>query len=96
MLILSSFRYFLVKYMTQLSGLHLCQYFLFMYVLQSSYHKFNEARRSRFVIERLRHGGALALISDAGMPGVSDPGAELVMFPVWSGNQLYRKNWRTL
>ena len=50
-----------------------------MHTLQSSYHKYNEARRSRVVLERLRHGGALALISDAGMPGVSDPGADLVM-----------------
>lgn len=32
-----------------------------------------------FVLERLQQGGALALISDAGMPGISDPGAELVM-----------------
>lgn len=31
-----------------------------------------------FVLERLQQGGALALISDAGMPGISDPGAELV------------------
>ncbi|MCO5556138.1 hypothetical protein L7F22_009682 [Adiantum nelumboides] len=44
-----------------------------------SYHKYNEAKRASPVLERLRHGGALALISDAGMPGISDPGAELVM-----------------
>ncbi|KAI5058289.1 hypothetical protein GOP47_0026459 [Adiantum capillus-veneris] len=44
-----------------------------------SYHKYNEAKRASLVLERLRHGGALALISDAGMPGISDPGAELVM-----------------
>lgn len=44
-----------------------------------SYHKYNEARRASFVLERLQHGGALALISDAGMPGISDPGVELVM-----------------
>lgn len=46
--------------------------------LQLSYHKYNEARRASFVLERLQHGGALALISDAGMPGISDPGVELV------------------
>ncbi len=43
-----------------------------------SYHKFNEAARVEEVLDRLRGGAALALVTDAGMPGVSDPGARVV------------------
>lgn len=47
---------------------------------QMSYHKFNEQARRRELIQRLHRGEVLALISDAGMPGISDPGSELVRF----------------
>ncbi len=43
-----------------------------------SYHRFNEARRTPEVLERLRQGARLALVSDAGTPGISDPGERLV------------------
>ncbi|XP_010672704.2 uncharacterized protein LOC104889227 [Beta vulgaris subsp. vulgaris] len=43
-----------------------------------SYHKFNEYERGRTVLKRLQQGEIVALISDAGMPGISDPGTELV------------------
>lgn len=43
-----------------------------------SYHKFNEASRVDEILARLRAGGKLALVTDAGMPGVSDPGARVV------------------
>ena len=43
-----------------------------------SYHEHNEARRVREVLPRLRRGERVALVSDAGMPGVNDPGARLV------------------
>ncbi|KAL3677946.1 hypothetical protein R1sor_020902 [Riccia sorocarpa] len=43
-----------------------------------SYHKFNEMAREDLVLERLRRGEVLALISDAGMPGISDPGSAIV------------------
>lgn len=43
-----------------------------------SCHRFNEASRSDAVLDRIRHGAALALVSDSGMPGVSDPGAHVV------------------
>lgn len=43
-----------------------------------SYHKFNEAQRESTVLKRLHQGEIVALISDAGMPGISDPGSELV------------------
>lgn len=43
-----------------------------------SCHKFNEARRISVIQERLAAGGAVALVTDAGMPCVSDPGARVV------------------
>ena len=43
-----------------------------------SYHKFNESQREQAVLKRLRQGEIVALISDAGTPGISDPGMELV------------------
>ncbi|KAL4199797.1 hypothetical protein AMTRI_Chr03g146640 [Amborella trichopoda] len=42
-----------------------------------SYHKFNESQREATILQRLQQGGVIALISDAGTPGISDPGAEL-------------------
>ena len=39
-----------------------------------SYHKFNEHQTVERVVERLRGGETVAVISDAGTPGVSDPG----------------------
>ncbi len=43
-----------------------------------SYFQFNEAKRSEEIIERLRHGEKVALITDAGSPGISDPGERVV------------------
>jgi 16S rRNA (cytidine1402-2'-O)-methyltransferase len=43
-----------------------------------SYHEHNEARRAAEVLPRLRAGERVALVSDAGLPGVSDPGARLI------------------
>jgi 16S rRNA (cytidine1402-2'-O)-methyltransferase len=43
-----------------------------------SYFAFNEARRSEEIIERLRRGEKVALVTDAGSPGVSDPGERVV------------------
>ena len=43
-----------------------------------SYHEHNEARVTPKVVERLRSGEQIALISDAGTPLLSDPGARLV------------------
>ncbi|KAL9245575.1 hypothetical protein vseg_019211 [Gypsophila vaccaria] len=42
-----------------------------------SYHKFNESQRETTVLQRLQQGDIVALITDAGMPGISDPGSEL-------------------
>jgi 16S rRNA (cytidine1402-2'-O)-methyltransferase len=43
-----------------------------------SCHKFNEAARLEGAIARIRGGAALALVTDSGMPAVSDPGARMV------------------
>jgi 16S rRNA (cytidine1402-2'-O)-methyltransferase len=43
-----------------------------------SYHEHNEARRTAELLPRLEAGERVALVSDAGLPGVSDPGARLV------------------
>src|SRR4051812_47113448 len=45
---------------------------------QISYHQFNEARRKEDLFARFERGESIALVSDAGMPGVSDPGERLI------------------
>src|SRR5205085_11087915 len=44
----------------------------------TSYHRHNEAQRTAEVLPRLQAGERIALASDAGLPGVSDPGARLI------------------
>jgi 16S rRNA (cytidine1402-2'-O)-methyltransferase len=43
-----------------------------------SYHEHNEASRTAELLPRLEAGERVALVSDAGLPGVSDPGARIV------------------
>src|SRR3954463_14832738 len=43
-----------------------------------SYHEHNEAMRTAQLVERLSGGEKIALITDAGTPGISDPGARLI------------------
>lgn len=43
-----------------------------------SCHKFNEASRVEGVVQRIKAGGAIALVTDSGMPAVSDPGSRMV------------------
>jgi 16S rRNA (cytidine1402-2'-O)-methyltransferase len=43
-----------------------------------SYHEHNEAMRTAQLVERLAAGEKIALITDAGTPGLSDPGARLI------------------
>lgn len=50
-----------------------------------SYHRHNEARRTQEVLPRLRAGERVALASDAGLPGINDPGARLVAAAVDAG-----------
>lgn len=50
-----------------------------------SYFRFNEARRSEEIIERLRRGERVALVTDAGTPGISDPGQRVVTAAIAAG-----------
>src|SRR5689334_25392201 len=50
-----------------------------------SYFQFNEAKRSEQIIERLRRGEKIALVTDAGTPGISDPGERVVRAAVAAG-----------
>ncbi len=50
-----------------------------------SYFQFNEAKRSEEIIERLRNGQKIALVTDAGTPGISDPGERVVKAAVAAG-----------
>jgi 16S rRNA (cytidine1402-2'-O)-methyltransferase len=45
---------------------------------QISYHQHNIHQRTPELIERLQAGDSIALVSDAGMPGISDPGVDLI------------------
>ncbi|RYD04239.1 hypothetical protein N752_15460 [Desulforamulus aquiferis] len=44
----------------------------------TSYHSHSSESKGQQIIERLQQGQSVALVSDAGLPGISDPGAELV------------------
>lgn len=44
----------------------------------TSYHEYNKIEKGRKLVERLLNGEDIALITDAGTPGISDPGEELV------------------
>ena len=44
----------------------------------TSYHEYNKYEKGRKLVERLLEGQSIALITDAGTPGISDPGEELV------------------
>lgn len=44
----------------------------------TSYHEFNKIEKARELIDILKSGKSIALITDAGTPGISDPGEELV------------------
>jgi 16S rRNA (cytidine1402-2'-O)-methyltransferase len=53
-----------------------------------SYHEHNEAERTAQVLPRLLAGQRMALTSDAGLPGVSDPGARLIQAALEAGVQV--------
>ena len=50
-----------------------------------SYHEHNEAKRTAELLPRLEAGERIALVSDAGLPAVSDPGARLVRADLVAG-----------
>src|SRR5512145_34161 len=50
-----------------------------------SFHRHNEAARTGEALSRLKRGERLALVSDAGLPGVNDPGARLIAAALAAG-----------
>jgi 16S rRNA (cytidine1402-2'-O)-methyltransferase len=50
-----------------------------------SYFQFNEAKRSEEILDRLRRGEKVALVTDAGSPGISDPGERVVKAAIAAG-----------
>lgn len=44
----------------------------------TSYHEYNKFDKARYLVEKMKEGTNVALITDAGTPGISDPGEELV------------------
>ncbi|MDX9916698.1 MAG: 16S rRNA (cytidine(1402)-2'-O)-methyltransferase [Gudongella sp.] len=51
----------------------------------TSYHEHNIREKGELLIEILSNGKSVALVSDAGMPGISDPGEDLVRLAIESG-----------
>ena len=43
-----------------------------------SYHQHNETARAQELVEKIENGARIALVSDAGMPGISDPGERVI------------------
>ena len=44
----------------------------------TSYHEYNRVEKAKVLVKQLQEGKDIALITDAGTPGISDPGEELV------------------
>jgi len=55
----------------------------------TSYHEHNEAEKARELIEELKQGARIAVVSDAGVPGISDPGMVLVRASIEAGIAVY-------
>jgi 16S rRNA (cytidine1402-2'-O)-methyltransferase len=53
-----------------------------------SYFQFNEARRTEEILERLQRGEKVALVTDAGTPGISDPGERIVRAALAAGRRV--------
>lgn len=51
----------------------------------TSYHEYNKIDKGHYLIEQLQNGVNIALITDAGTPGISDPGEELVKMAYEAG-----------
>lgn len=59
------------------NSIHLLQHFD-IHTPLTSYHEYNKIEKAYQLIERMKAGEDVALITDAGMPGISDPGEDLV------------------
>ncbi len=68
---------------TRTSGILLKHYDIKNHLM--SHHKFNEHGTAAGIVERLKGGQTIALISDAGTPGISDPGFFLIREAIAAG-----------
>ncbi len=59
------------------NSLHLLNHFD-IHTPMTSYHEYNKIEKAHTLIEKMREGKDIALITDAGTPGISDPGEDLV------------------
>ena len=50
-----------------------------------SYHRHNEETKTNYLIEKLKEGQNIGLVSDAGTPGISDPGEEVIKKAIEEG-----------
>ena len=48
----------------------------------TSYFEGNELKKKEFILSKLKHGDRIALVSDAGTPGISDPGFRLIQLAI--------------
>ena len=53
-----------------------------------SYHQHSKLKKIEYIIQLLREGKNLALVSDAGTPGISDPGGKIIDFAIRQLNDL--------
>jgi 16S rRNA (cytidine1402-2'-O)-methyltransferase len=54
-----------------------------------SYHMHNEAPRTEELIEQLRQGARIAVVSDAGTPGIADPGSQITSAAIAAGIPIF-------
>ena len=54
-------------------------------VPMTSYHEYNKVEKAKVLVQKMLEGCEIALITDAGTPGISDPGEELVRQALQAG-----------
>jgi 16S rRNA (cytidine1402-2'-O)-methyltransferase len=54
-----------------------------------SYHMHNEGSRTEELTAELKHGGRIAIVSDAGTPGIADPGGQIVTAAIAAGINVF-------
>jgi len=73
---------------TRHTGILLKHYSIYAKRLES-YHEHNEKEKSRYLIDEIEKGNSLALVTDAGSPGISDPAYRLVTEAIDRGITIY-------
>ena len=59
-----------------------------IHVPMTSYHEYNKFDKGKYLVEKMQEGLDVALITDAGTPGISDPGEELVKMCIEAGIEI--------